>query len=72
VADLIRKVAVEAGICWDWEHVEAMDRIGGRGILANPESMYKFAKLIGQMARADERRKIDAERNAANRADDGE
>jgi hypothetical protein len=64
VADLIRKVAIEAGICWDWEHVEAMDRIGGRGILANPESMYKFAKLIGQMARADERRKYERSNEA--------
>lgn len=64
MADLIRKVAIEAGICWDWEHVEAMDRIGGRGILANPKSMYKFAKLIGQMARADERRKYERSNEA--------
>lgn len=57
MADLVRKIALDAGICWDLEHVETMDRIGGRGITANSESMYQFARLIGKMAREDERRK---------------
>lgn len=64
MADLVRKIAIEAGICWDWEHVETMDRIGGRGILANSESMYEFARKIGQLARADERRKYERSNEA--------
>ena len=35
-----------------------MEKIGGRGYVANEAELTEFAKLVGQMAREDERRKL--------------
>jgi hypothetical protein len=69
---IVHKLAEQAGIVRSEDFTETMERIGGRGYIANLSELTEFARLVGREARADERRKIDAERNAANRADDGE
>ena len=69
---IVHKLAEQAGIVRSEDFTETMERIGGRGYIANLSELTEFARLVGREARADERRKIDAERNAAHRADDGE
>ena len=59
MSEMINKLAKKAGIVRNIEHVETMERIGGRGYLANLTELTEFARLVGQVARADERRKYE-------------
>lgn len=59
---LISDLAYKAGIIKSEDFTVGMERIGGRGYIANEEELTKFAKLVGQLAREDERRKY-AERD---------
>lgn len=51
---LVHKLALEAGLAY----VEGLNEIGGRGYFANTEQLTAFAKLVGQKAREDERKKL--------------
>ena len=70
MSEMINKLAKKAGIVRNIEHVETMERIGGRGYLANLTELTEFARLVGQVARADERRKYEGS-NEAPCAEDG-
>jgi len=54
---LIFDLAVKAGIVKDENFAFKMEQIGGRGYVANEAELTEFAKLVGQIAREDERRK---------------
>lgn len=43
-----------------------MERIGGRGFIANLAELTEFARLVGQIAREDERKRL----NPSTRPDD--
>jgi hypothetical protein len=68
---MIHKLARDAGIVKDEEFTERAERHGCRGYIANLAELTEFARLVGQVARADERRKYNAERNDASCSDDG-
>ncbi len=67
---VIFDLAVKAGIVRNENHVVTMERIGGRGYVANEAELTEFAKLVGQIAREDERRKHHESRSVdGNRAE---
>jgi len=70
MSEMINKLAKKAGIVRNSDHTETMERIGGRGYLANLTELTEFARLVGQVARADERRKYEGP-NDSTSADDG-
>jgi hypothetical protein len=57
---VIIDLAWKAGLINDnnESHVLTMERIGGNGIITNLEGLTRFAKIVGQMAREDEKRKV--------------
>mgnify|MGYP001333151261 CR=1 FL=1 len=55
---LIYDLAYKAGIVKNEDFASRMEKIGGRGYVANEAELTEFAKLVGQMAREDERRKL--------------
>ena len=59
MSEMIHKLATKAGIVKNDHHVETMELIGGRGYVANLKELTEFARLVGQVARADERRKYE-------------
>jgi hypothetical protein len=59
MSEMIHKLAKKAGIVKNENHTETMERIGGRGYTANMAELTEFARLVGQVARADERRKYE-------------
>jgi hypothetical protein len=67
---LIADLAYKAGIMRDEDFTTKMESIGGRGYLANEAELTEFAKLVGSLAREDERRKY-AKRNDAGLSGDG-
>lgn len=54
MSQIIIDLAKEAGIA----HLPLMEKIGGRGFLANMEQLTTFAKLVARTAREDERKKL--------------
>lgn len=67
---VIFDLAVKAGIVKDENFVATMEKIGGRGYVANEAELTEFAKLVGRMAREDERRKHHESRSTdGNRAE---
>ena len=59
MSEMVHKLAKKAGIVKNDYHVETMESIGGRGYVANLKELTEFARLVGQVARADERRKYE-------------
>lgn len=70
MSDVIHKLAKKAGIVKNEDHTLLAERHGCRGYIANIAELTEFAKLVGQVARADERRKHE-ESNDASSPDDG-
>ena len=70
MSDVVHKLARKAGIVKNEDHTLRAERYGCRGYIANLSELTEFAKLVGQVARADERRKYERP-NEASRADDG-
>lgn len=60
---LIYDLARKAGIVTNEDFTITMENIGGRGYIANEAEMTEFAKLVGQLAREDERRKLNVSRS---------
>ena len=56
---MIHKLAKKAGIVKNEEHTLLAERHGCRGYIANLSELTEFAKVVGQVARADERRKYE-------------
>lgn len=54
---IVHDLACKAGIVKKEDFTLRMEKIGGRGYVANEAELTEFAKLVGQMAREDERRK---------------
>lgn len=54
---LVHDLAYKAGIVKDEDFTVRMESIKGRGYVANLAELTEFARLVGQMAREDERRK---------------
>ena len=52
--NLIYQLAEQAGI----KIIPELEHIGGRGFLANYDELSQFAKLVADIARDDERKKI--------------
>ena len=68
---MINKIAQEAGIIKDdGSFASGMERIGGRGYIANLHELSEFARIVGRVARADERKKYEGSNDALS-ADDG-
>lgn len=61
---IVHKLACDAGIVRDEDFTVRMQESGNRGYIANLSELTEFARLVGREARKNERRKIDAERNA--------
>jgi hypothetical protein len=59
MSDLIHNLARKAGIVKNEDHTLLAERHGCRGYIANLSELTEFAKLVGQVARADERRKYE-------------
>lgn len=70
MSDVIHKLAKKAGIVKNEDHTLRAERHGCRGYIANIAELTEFAKLVGQVARADERRKYERSNDAPS-ADDG-
>jgi hypothetical protein len=58
MSELVHRLAEKAGIAKEG-FTEKMESIGGRGYVANLAELSEFARLVGQVARADERRKYE-------------
>lgn len=56
-SDILFTLAREAGF-GIIDPIETMEQIGGRGFCANYEELGRFAKIVGQKAREDERQKL--------------
>ena len=52
--NLIYQLAEQAGI----KIIPELEPIGGRGFLANHDELSKFAKLVADIVRKDERKKM--------------
>ena len=59
---LVYDLAYKAGIVRNEDFTVKMEEQGFRGYLANEAELTEFARLVGQIAREDERRKY-AKRN---------
>jgi len=59
MSDLIHNLARKAGIVKNEDHTLLAESHGCRGYIANLSELTEFAKLVGQVARADERRKYE-------------
>lgn len=70
MSEMVHKLAKKAGIVKNDDHTETMEAIGGRGYIANLTELTEFARLVGQVARADERRKYEGP-NDSTSSDDG-
>jgi hypothetical protein len=71
MSEVIIKLAKQAGMIRNEELFDRMEAIGGRGVIANLTELTEFARAVGQVARADERRKYEGP-NETPSADDGE
>ena len=54
MSQIIIDLAKKAGIVC----LPQMEKIGGRGFFANMEELTQFAKLVGEIARKDEQKKL--------------
>jgi hypothetical protein len=54
---MILQLAKQAGMVKDEDFVLKMESIGGRGITCNLDELSEFARIVGRIAREDERRK---------------
>ncbi len=59
MSEMIHKLATKAGIVKNDEHARLAELHGCRGYIANMSELTEFARLVGQVARADERRKYE-------------
>ena len=59
MSEMIHNLARKAGIVKNEDHTLLAERHGCRGYIANLSELTEFAKLVGQVARADERRKYE-------------
>ena len=59
MSDIVHTLARKAGIVRNEDHTLLAERHGFRGYLANLAELTEFARLVGQVARADERRKYE-------------
>jgi len=51
--NLVHDLAVKAGV----RYIEGMESIGGRAYMANSTELLEFARLVGEIARKNEREK---------------
>ena len=58
MSDLVHDLAYKAGIVRDEDFTLCMESIGGRGYLANREELGEFARLVGELARESERKRL--------------
>ena len=54
MSDIVHRLAVKAGI----QYIEGMEQCNGRSYIAYPEELTEFARLVGEIARKDERQKL--------------
>ena len=59
MSEMVHKLAKKAGIVKNDEHARLAELHGLRGYIANLTELTEFARLVGQVARADERRKYE-------------
>ena len=71
MSEMIHKLATKAGIVKNDEHARLAELHGLRGYIANMSELTEFARLVGQVARADERRKYERPDEACRTADGG-
>jgi hypothetical protein len=55
---LIHELAVKSGIVKDEQHTLLATRNGCRGYIANLEELTEFARLVGEIARESERKRL--------------
>jgi len=58
MSKLIYDLADKAGMIRKEGFAEQMEKIGGRGFVANLSELKEFARLVGKIARDDERKKL--------------
>ena len=71
MSEMIHKLATKAGIVKNDDHARLAEKHGCRGYIANMAELTEFARLVGQVARADERRKYERPDEACRTADGG-
>jgi len=58
MSKLIYELADKAGMIRKEGFAEQMEKIGGRGFVASLAELTEFARLVGQIAREDERKRL--------------
>jgi len=54
MSKIVHELAVKAGI----RYIEGMELCNGRSYMAYPEELTEFARLVGEIARKDEQKKL--------------
>jgi len=54
MSDIVHNLAVKAGV----RYIEGMELCNGRSYMANLKELVEFARLVGEVARKDERQKL--------------
>jgi len=54
MSDIVHNLAVKAGV----RYIEGMELCHGRPYMANLKELVEFARLVGEIARNDERQKL--------------
>jgi len=70
MSEMVHRLAKKAGIVRDDDRTTLAEMHGCRGYIANLTELTEFARLVGQVARADERRKYEGP-NDSTGSDDG-
>jgi len=70
MSEMVHKLAKKAGIVKDDDRTTLAEMHGCRGYIANLTELTEFARLVGQVARADERRKYEGPNDTPS-TDDG-
>jgi hypothetical protein len=71
MSEMIHKLATKAGIVKNDDHARLAEKHGLRGYIANMAELTEFARLVGQVARADERSKYERPDEARRTVDGG-
>jgi len=70
MSEMVHRLAKKAGIVKNDDHTTTAEMHGCRGYIANLAELTEFARLVGQVARADERRKYEGSNDTPS-TDDG-
>ena len=68
MSDIVHNLAVKAGV----RYIEGMELCNGRAYMANLKELVEFARLVGEVARKNERQKLLKDENERQKLLNGE